>query len=374
MALKLKALCFYIPDFCNFDKNYQSEKTRIITVMRALFIGFGNVGRKIAETLFIEKKKYPNLSLDDLTITGIFTRTRGALADPAGVNIPAALQEFGKYGKFNPANPQYSNMSVREAILEAEYDILVELSTLSVTNRGEPAVSYIRDALKSGKHVVSANKGPVAFAYKELKGIACRNKSHFLHEATVMDAAPVFKLVERTLKGCKVTGLSGILNSTTNFILSRMEKGESFRSALKIAQKEGFAEADPSHDIEGWDSAAKIAALANVMMAAEITPFDVTRNGISDISIETVNETIKKGRNLKLICKAWRENNKVYAKVGLEEIAATNLFSRVEGTGACLRIETDLMSPLLIFQESPTLYDTAYGVIEDIITICSAKP
>ena len=93
--------------------------------MRALFIGFGNVGKKIAEILFLEKKKYPNLSLDDLTITGIFTRTRGGLYDPIGVDIPVALNELGKYGKFNPANPQWSNMSVSEAILEVEYDILV---------------------------------------------------------------------------------------------------------------------------------------------------------------------------------------------------------------------------------------------------------
>ena len=341
--------------------------------MRVLFVGFGNVGRKIAEILFLEKDKFPYLALNDLTITGIFTRTKGVLVDNAGIDVPKALYEFGNYGKFNPSNPQWSNMNVSEAIEKGEYDILVELSTLSITNRGEPAISFIHDALRYGKHVVTANKGPVAFAYKELAKHAKKNKCYFLHEATVMDGAPVFNMKERTLKGCKVTGLSGILNSTTNFILSRMEKGESFQSALNIAQQEGFAEADPAHDIEGWDSAAKIAVLANAMMGAEITPLDVTRKGISDISVQTIKETLKKGSALKLICRAWKENRRVLARVELEEIPASDPFFKVGGNGACLRIETDLMSPLLIFQESPTLYDTAFGVIEDIQTICLSE-
>jgi len=338
--------------------------------MRALFIGFGNVGRKVAEILFLERDRYPAISLNDFSITGIFTKTKGALADMDGVNIPEALDDLREEGKFRYTNPRRTDQDIRDAILSSDYDILVELSPLSIESRGEPAVSYIRDALNSGKHVVSANKGPVAFAYRELKEIARKNNRFFLHEAAVMDGAPIFNLAERTLKGCKITGLSGILNSTTNFILTRMEQGETFHSALMTAQKEGFAEADPSHDIEGWDSAAKTAALANVLMEAEITPFDVPREGISDVTTEMVREVIQRGKKLKLVCRARYEGDGIIARVCLEEVASGDPFSTVHGTGSCLRIETDLMSPLIIIQHSPNLYDTAFGVIEDLETIC----
>ena len=336
--------------------------------MKTLFIGFGHVGQKIAE-IITEKKKYPGLNSLNLSVTGIYTKTRGVLTDPSGIDIPNALRQFRQEGHFNNNVPQQSDQSLEQIIQKGDYDLLLELSTLSITNKGEPAISYIREALKRGKHVVTANKGPVAFAYNELSDIARKNNVHFRFESTVMDGTPVFNLAEYALKGATITRLSGILNSTTNYILSRMEQGKDFCEALEHAQKEGFAEADSQHDIDGWDSAAKIATLANVLMQANITPFDVDRMGISVITPESIIQTVQSGKRIKLICQARIENGQVIASVKPSEIPESDTFATIVGSGACLRIETDLMNPILIVHDSPAVKDTAFGVLQDIYTI-----
>lgn len=336
--------------------------------MKALLIGFGNVGQKIAGIL-IEKRKYPGLSSLNLSVTGIFTRTRGCLADPSGIDISRATKQIRDKGHFSATNPQQTDQSLQQALLELDYDLLLELSTLSITNRGEPAISHIKEALKRGKHVVTANKGPLAFAYHELADLARKNGVCFRFESTVMDGTPVFNLAENGLKGATITRLTGILNSTTNYIISRMEQGGTFQGALEHAQKEGFAEADPKHDIDGWDSAAKISALANVLMNARITPNLVDREGISGITPSRVYQAIKNNRRIRLVCKAWREGQLVHTKVRPEEIPLGDPFSTVQDSGACLKLETDISNPVLVFQQSPTLCDTAYGVLNDILII-----
>jgi homoserine dehydrogenase len=248
----------------------------------------------------------------------------------------------------------------------------VELSTLNITGKGEPAVSHVRAALSRKRHVVTANKGPAAFAFRELDSLARQNGVRFLFESTVMDGAPVFSLQRHALSGCRVTGLSGILNTTTNFAISRLEQGESLDSAVKTAQKLGFAEADPALDIEGWDAAAKTAILANVFMGANITPVQVERQGISELTAGAAGRALKNGRCLKLICRAWEEKGVVRARVGVEEISLRHPFAAVSGKGAALRLETDMMGPLLIIQENPTLEDTAAGVLQDLLTVAAS--
>ncbi|MGC9371697.1 MAG: homoserine dehydrogenase [Thermovirgaceae bacterium] len=337
--------------------------------MKALFIGFGNVGRKIASILARERERFPNLK--DLAIepVGIVTRSKGSLADPEGLDFNEALSMMEELGRFDPDSPACSKLESLEAAECLDYDVLVELSTLSIEKNGEPATSHIRTALSRGKHAVSANKGPVAFSYSEIAGLAREKGCRFLHETIVMDGAPVFNLARCTLKGCIVTGVEGIFNSTTNFVLTQMEQGVSLEDAVREAQRVGVAEADPSHDLEGWDAAAKTAALANVLMNAGITPFDVARTGISGVTQEEVAKAVAKGGHLKLICRAKPEGGSVRATVGVEEVEGRHYYAAVSGRGAVLRIETDLMGPIFVTQEDPTLYDTAYGVLDDLLTL-----
>jgi homoserine dehydrogenase len=184
-----------------------------------------------------------------------------------------------------------------------------------------------------------------------------------------MDGTPVFNLAQHGLKGCTIIGVSGVLNSTTNFVLSRMEKGESIEEAVKVAQKEGFAEADPRNDLEGWDAAAKISVLANALMDASITPLDVDRQGITHVTVADAQNAVKSGKNLKLICSAWREGDRVQARVRLEEIERGHPFAPIRESGSILMIETDLLAPFVIAETDPTLYDTAYGVINDLMSL-----
>ncbi len=336
---------------------------------KLLFIGFGNVGRKVAEVLISPKEKFPKLAGFNPIVVGIFTNSHGAIINQHGVNLEKTFNEFEKSGRFSKHNADYSDMSVEEAIKNLDYDVLVELTTLSIKEKGEPAISHVKNALSRGKHVVSANKGPEAFAYQELHSLAQKNNCKFLFESAVMDGAPIFNLYKNGLKGCKVNGLSGVLNSTTNFIFSQMENGNSFDHALKEAQQLGFVESDFANDVDGWDAAAKIAVLTNVLMDVSITPFDVLREGIRDYTPAQAQNAYERGYHLKLVCRAFYKDEKLITRVAVEEVPDDHIFSKVTGSGSVLRIETDLMNPIMIVQENPTLIDTAYGVLNDLLQL-----
>ncbi|MEA3507929.1 MAG: homoserine dehydrogenase [Synergistota bacterium] len=337
--------------------------------MRALIIGFGNVGRTIARMLTTEISSFPALRRLDVKPVGIITRSRGSLVNAEGLDFEKALTDIENHGVFPDSNASCSTMTGQDAARTLDYDVLVELSTLNISSRGEPAAAHIRTALARGKHVVSANKGPVAFCYDEMKDLSKKHGGRFLFETTVMDGAPVFNLVRDTMKGCVVQSVDGIFNSTTNYILDRMEQGVPLEEAVREAQKIGVAEADPAHDLEGWDPAAKTAALANVIMEGSITPLDVERTGITGLDMAQVREAAAGGQKYKLICRAWRENGTVRASVKPEKVPLSHHYATVSGGGAVLRICTDVMGPILVTQEDPSLYDTAYGVLEDLLTL-----
>ncbi|HSQ35783.1 MAG TPA: homoserine dehydrogenase, partial [Candidatus Binatia bacterium] len=198
--------------------------------LRLVFVGFGNVAQRMAAMLTEERKNFPGLAGLDLQPVAIFTKQRGALVEPSGIDLARALKDFRENGCF-PAAP----LPVSDALQTLDYDVLLELSTLNIAEKGEPAIAHVRSALERKKHVVTANKGPAAFAYAELDRLAGTNKVRFLFESAVMDGAPVFSLQRRALHGCRVTGFSGILNTTTNFVISRLELGESMTVAVRAA-------------------------------------------------------------------------------------------------------------------------------------------
>lgn len=335
--------------------------------MRLLFIGFGNVAKEMAR-IFTHRELYPKLRLAPETV-GIFTARHGGVEDAKGLDLAAVLENMKSRRTLTEDGAGLSPLSPLEAAQRLDYDVLVELSALSIKDRGEPAVSHIRAALSRGKSVVSANKGPVAFHYRELQELAAAHGAQYLFESAVMDGAPVFNLARRCMKGARVTGFSGILNGTTNFILAHMEKGGTLEEGIRIAQEEGIAEADPSMDVDGWDPAAKTAALANVLMDADVTPLDVDRSGIRGVTAEAAQASLKHGARLKLICRGFLEDGRVRASVKVEEVPMTSVFALVPHFGAALRLESDLLHPNYIFQEQPDLTDTAFGCIEDLETI-----
>jgi homoserine dehydrogenase len=337
--------------------------------LRILLIGYGNVGRELMTVLTAGATDFPGLDGLKPVIVGVVTRNHGGIVRPSGF-LPRDVKEiYSSEQTFSEESPYFSKLPAPGAVSSLEYDVLVELSVLSVENRGNPAVEYVRQALVRGRHVVTANKGPAAFAYRELTDTARGNGCLFLHEAAVMDGAPVFNLVRDALPGCTVTGVSGILNSTTNFVLGRMEEGASISTAVREAQQLGFAEADPDYDLDGWDAAAKTAVLANVLFNADIDPFQVTREGIGAVDNRQLRQAAARGRRIKLVCRAGRDRDGIRAEVKLEEIPVDHPFAQVRGSGSCIRLETDFMSPLVIAQEQPGIRDTAYGVVADLIKV-----
>ncbi len=335
--------------------------------MKILFIGFGNVAKEMAR-IFTEKNLYPALDISPEVI-GIFTGRHGGLENSEGIGLNTVLAELRQNNRLAADESELSPLTPLEAAEKLDYDVLVELSALSIRGRGEPAASHIRAALKRGKSVASANKGPVSFRYGELRDLAEKNGALYLFESAVMDGAPLFSLCRRCMKGATVRGFSGILNGTTNFILSHMEEGGSLEEGIKTAQEAGIAEADPSMDVDGWDPAAKAAALANVLMGSDITPLDVEREGIRSVTPEMAQDAVRRGMRLKLICRGSREGNTVRTSVRVEEVSRDDIFCLISHYGSAVRIESDLMHPNTIVQECPDLLDTAYGVIEDLITI-----
>jgi homoserine dehydrogenase len=334
--------------------------------LRAVLVGFGNVGRKLAAMLTDERDNYPGLAGLDLEAVAIFTGRHGGLVDPAGVGLEKALGQYRENGGF-PAEP----MTVLDALRTLDYDVLVELSALDIARRGEPAVSHVRAALEQGRHAVTANKGPAAFAYRELAELARKKGVRFLFESAVMDGTPIFCL-GRALRGLSVTGFSGIFNTTTNFVLSRLEAGESMASAVATAQRLGFAEADPGLDLDGWDSAAKTAILANFFLDAGIDPLQVERRGIRELTPKAAAKAAAAGKRLKLICRGWREGGRVRAEVRPREVVMGEYFSVVNGRAAALRLEFDMLGPLWILEEGPDLMDTASGVLQDLLAVASS--
>ena len=263
---------------------------------------------------------------------------------------------------------QRNSLDVARAV---EYDVLVEMTPLEFSS-GQIATEHIMTALKRGKHVICANKGPLAWHYKELQTLADSNNCKFLYETTVLDGTPLFSIVRENLKMCKITEIKGILNSTTNYILQGIAKGRDLKEVVSEGKKRGFIEANPNNDIAGLEAAAKMVALANVMMDAGITPEDVDITGIKDITKEDLDRAAENGNVIKLICRAYHKDGKVCVKVCPEEISKYNTYAAVSGTSLAISITTDLMGTMTIIEESAELEQAGYGVFSDILTIIEA--
>ena len=333
-----------------------------MTRLRLLLAGFGNVGRRFVEIL-AEGKAYPGLAGLEVSIVAITTGRHGAWADPKGLAPAAILERYRTQGGFP------SSLDTLEAIRTVDFDVLVELSPLSIAGRGEPAISHVREALFRRRHVVSANKGPIAWACRELRNLARDRGVRFLHEATVMDGAPVFNLGRHCLRGNTILGLDGVLNSTSNVVLGEMERGASLDEAVAKAQAMGIAEADPSADLEGWDAAVKLTALVNVLMDAELTPERIERQGLGNLDRAALDAALRRGRRIKMVCEASRTGGQVQGSVSMKELELGHPFARVEGADSILRIHTDLLGRLLIAEDGPDLSTTAYGVISDLLEL-----
>ncbi|HWZ42709.1 MAG TPA: hypothetical protein VNW97_04500 [Candidatus Saccharimonadales bacterium] len=328
-------------------------------------VGFGNVGRALVRLL---QRKSGELCRDHgirWKITGIASRSLGWIADLNGLDPDQVLDDHQRV----LMQPAAGNL--HGWLQAAQPDVVFEASSLNRHN-GQPAIAYIKAALEYGAHAISANKGPVLFAYSELCALALAQKKQFLFESTVMDGVPIFSLFRESLRAVKVAGFRGILNSTTNVVLAQMETGLDFDQAVRKAQEMGIAETDPSDDLEGWDAAAKIAALAIVVLGCPLTLADVERQGISHLDAAAVKTARQAGAPYKMVCRAQRRGNGVAASVRPERLPLTDPLARVDGASSCVHFELDILPGLTIIEHDPGLETTAYGMLADLISVHAA--
>ena len=329
-------------------------------------LGFGNVGQALAQLLLDKAADMHNQYSIDTSITGIATGRHGMAINPHGLDVRTAIElvEAGK--DLDSLNTVTAARDSLTFIQESGADVLFEATPVNYET-GQPAISYIQQALELGMHVTTANKGPVVHGYEQLTKAASVHNCKFLFESAVMDGAPIFSLFRSALPAANLLSFRGILNSTTNLILSRMEIGESFDEAVLYAQKIGIAETDPSGDVDGWDAAIKVAALATVLMGTAINPAAIYRDGIRGISSEMIRTAHEQGKRWKLVCSAQRVGDKVSGRVAPEMVSLDSAFYSAEGTTSIIQFETDVLGDLSIIENNPGPRTTAYGLLADFL-------
>jgi homoserine dehydrogenase len=324
-------------------------------------LGFGNVARALVRLLRAKTPELRDRYGIDWQITGVATRRLGWLVNPRGMDSAALLAEpAGLAGTVAATNFQ-------EWLRLARPDVVFELTSLE-PRTGQPAIDHLRAALDAGAHAITANKGPVVHAYHELRDLAQARGRRFLFEATVMGGGPIFSLFRETLPATTVRRFRAIFNATSNLILLEMEAGVSFEAAVMKAQALGIAETDPSNDVDGWDSAVKVATLATVLMDVPVPLAAVQREGIRGLRPEVVRAARAAGRPFKLVCQAERVGGGVVASVRPEQVPLDDPLASVRGTDLLVHFETDTLHGLTIIEHGSGPDTTAYDVMADFIS------
>lgn len=336
--------------------------------LKLALLGFGSVGQAFSKMLMEKQDDIKARYGRGVIVTAISGRSKGTIVDPDGIDLMKVCADVEATGVFDPATKGYCDKNTMDIVAEADYDAICEMTVLNIFT-GQPAIDHIKGAFARGKHVVTANKGPIAWAYDELKKEADEKGLGFFYETTVMDGTPVFNLVEHTLKLCKVIAVSGILNSTTNFILEGLAAGTDYDTIMEEGRRLGFVEADPTMDTHGYDAAAKVTALLNVLMDAKITPEDVDRKGIEDITVEDIKAADARGKVIKLLCEGRLEDGKVIASVKPVEVDKQDMLASVDSTTSVVSITTDLMGKVSVVEHAPEIEQTAYGVFGDVLRV-----
>lgn len=340
--------------------------------VKIALIGCGTVGRGLLEILDKKRRELRESYDFEPKLVAISDLNKGSILVPDGIKINrmlALLDQGGRIDQYYGEGNTAELINPLDMIEQCEAEIIAELTYTDIKT-GEPATGYIRKSLRSGKHVVTSNKGPAALHYKELSKLARKNNLFFRIEGTVMSGTPVFSLVEGGLAGAEIREIKGILNGTTNFILSKMEQdGMEYAAALKLAQDLGYAEADPTADVEGYDAVAKVVILSNVLLGGDLKPDDVKRKGITAITREMVMATKEEGYRFKLIAQAGMNGDGISASVSPQKLPLTDPLAGVMGAQNALSFDTDLVGKVTIQGAGAGKTETGYSILADMLAI-----
>lgn len=334
-------------------------------------LGFGVVGQGLAEIILNKAKALKESTGFEAKIVAISDMMKGSIYHPEGIDIETALKivkETGSLESYPDSKGLIRGWDSLKTIRESNADTIVEV-TFTDVKTGQPAIDHCKTAFECGKNVVMSNKGPVALAYQELAELAKKNHVRWGFEGTVMSGTPALRMPLTSLAGNDVTEIRGILNGTTNYILTKMEEGMSYEEALSQAQRLGYAEADPTSDVEGYDARYKIVILSNTVMNAPLKVEDVDCKGITTITPEDIEKAKEEGKRWKLIARAKKEGNHVVATIAPEMVETLDPLSSIEGATNAVTFDCDLAGPITLIGAGAGRMETGYSLLIDLINI-----
>lgn len=337
---------------------------------RLALIGFGVVGQGLAEILVADKKKLEKEQNFHYKVVAISDKIKGSIYNANGLDLSKVLaiaknkQNLEKYD-----DAQLKGWDSIQTITDANANVIVEVSWTDI-NTGEPALTHVRKALELKKHVVMTNKGPIALAGKELIDLAHKNGVQLKFEGTVLSGTPAINLGMNNLAGVGITEVSGIVNGTTNYILTEMEKGMGYEEALKQAQELGYAEADPSGDVEGYDALGKVVIMTSTIMNHPITKSQVEREGITKITKKDIDQAKKEGKRWKLIASSkLLPDGSIKASVKPMKLPLDNPLASVMGPINALTFKTKYLGDVTIVGPGAGKEATGFALLADLLEI-----
>jgi homoserine dehydrogenase len=336
--------------------------------MRLLLIGFGTVGQGLSELLVEKQAHLLERYGFEWTVTGIADTLKGSVYDPDGVDVEQALMSVERGDSLSDWPEIGCDWDAPTMIAEADADTMLEITYTDIET-GQPATDHVRAALDRGLQVATTNKGPVALFYRELQELAERRGVQFLFEGTVMAGTPVLNLIRDALAGSTVTEMRGILNGTTNYILTQMEGGMDYETALGKAQELGYAEAVPDADVLGWDALAKVTILANVVLGADLKPNDSRCEGITRIGPDDIEKARADGKRYKLVGHVWLEGDAVRASVSPQLVELDHPLAGVGGATNAVTIRTDTLGEVTVVGPGAGRRETGCSLLNDLLTI-----
>lgn len=337
--------------------------------MKMAILGFGVVGQGLAEILAKQCDKTRQQTGMAPKVVAISDFKIGSLYDPNGLDLDKVLNlaaTVGSLDDYRDSATLVRGLDAMTTILQSNADVIVE-ATFTDIKTGEPAITHCKTAFAAKKHVVMTNKGPIAMAYKQLSELAAKNGVYLGFEGTVMSGTPALRLAQTALIGNVFTEINGILNGTTNYMLTKMENGMSYHDALKQAQEKGYAEADPTSDVEGYDALYKIVILANTVMGEALTPDDVERVSLKTLSAGDIQTAKQQGKRWKMLGTIRRTVDGVKAAVKPMLLDSSHPLSSIDGATNAITYSCDLAGDITLTGAGAGKKETGYALLSDLV-------
>ena len=342
--------------------------------IRLSIIGFGTVGQGLAELLVRKQALLQQQHGLEVTLVSVANSRHGFIYCKEGLHIPTLL-ELTATGRPLQEHPHISHWpNALEGLQATGADVLAEATGTNLRD-AEPGLSHIRTALSQGIHVITANKGPVALAANSLLQLAHQLQVQLRMEATVMAGTPVLSTIREGMAGAQISAIRGILNGTTNYILSAMATGRDYAEVLAEAQAQGYAEADPTADVEGYDALAKTLILAAVVFGQPLKPEEVARQGITGITRENMQAAMQNGKRIKLIASLRQdtESGKLEARVEPVELPLSDPLARIDGVTNAITVQSDTLAEVTVIGPGAGRLQTGQGLLADLIAISTSR-